>query len=425
MRIWHKVILFLLIASIGYAADPPMTLYDEASKQGVIFNLNCAGSAISCTKTGTTGTIQVNATAGASTVLDIGDNGVNESDALAEIATTGDANSIFTEPSGDKLLIDLTKDWPKADAVDFGGINWTDVYVPDTSINWAVQVPLNETDAANDTCAEITGCVENAITAAGVPAAETDAAHDTCAEISGCVVGAITSETDSAHDTCAEISGCVVSAITAAGVPAAETDPQVGTLTNSKWCTSDGSAVNCATDAPSGAGDVLGPATNTADNFPQWNGADSKTLKNGLAVDASGACASSTLCGGGHTHPQASQVTKAVCVANITSDLPAAIDPAGCDIISLTSDNTTNTNRTFCIAAGTEGQTLVLVADVSGSNEIDLDDGAGGSCSGSTGAAQYLDSDWPPFSSQNNDTLTIIYHAGDSTGWFETSRSAN
>lgn len=34
------------------------------------------------------------------------------------------------------------------------------------------------------------------ITAAGVPAAETDAAHDTCAEISGCVVGAITSYTE-------------------------------------------------------------------------------------------------------------------------------------------------------------------------------------------------------------------------------------
>ena len=31
----------------------------------------------------------------------------------------------------------------------------------------------------------------------------------------------------------------------------AETDPQVGTLTNAKWCTSDGTKVNCATDAPS------------------------------------------------------------------------------------------------------------------------------------------------------------------------------
>lgn len=31
-----------------------------------------------------------------------------------------------------------------------------------------------------------------------------------------------------------------------------ETDPQVGTLTNGKWCTSDGSAVHCTSDAPGG-----------------------------------------------------------------------------------------------------------------------------------------------------------------------------
>jgi len=35
-----------------------------------------------------------------------------------------------------------------------------------------------------------------------------------------------------------------------------ETDPQVGTLTNNKWCSSDGSIINCTQDAPSGAGDV-------------------------------------------------------------------------------------------------------------------------------------------------------------------------
>ncbi|MDX9785438.1 MAG: hypothetical protein RBT11_01585 [Desulfobacterales bacterium] len=33
-----------------------------------------------------------------------------------------------------------------------------------------------------------------------------------------------------------------------------------------------------------GDGDVFGPVTNTADYVPQWNGADSKTLKNGLSV---------------------------------------------------------------------------------------------------------------------------------------------
>jgi hypothetical protein len=37
-----------------------------------------------------------------------------------------------------------------------------------------------------------------------------------------------------------------------------------------------------------GAGDVVGPATNTDAYIPQWNGADSKTLKNGLAVPDGG-----------------------------------------------------------------------------------------------------------------------------------------
>jgi hypothetical protein len=37
-----------------------------------------------------------------------------------------------------------------------------------------------------------------------------------------------------------------------------------------------------------GTGDVLGPATNSADYVPQWDGANSKTLKNGIAVTANG-----------------------------------------------------------------------------------------------------------------------------------------
>ena len=32
------------------------------------------------------------------------------------------------------------------------------------------------------------------------------------------------------------------------------------------------------------SGDVIGPATNTNNNVPQWNGANSKTLKDGLTV---------------------------------------------------------------------------------------------------------------------------------------------
>jgi len=37
-----------------------------------------------------------------------------------------------------------------------------------------------------------------------------------------------------------------------------------------------------------GTGDVIAPATNTADYIPQWDGANSKTLKNGLAIPAGG-----------------------------------------------------------------------------------------------------------------------------------------
>lgn len=36
--------------------------------------------------------------------------------------------------------------------------------------------------------------------------------------------------------------------------------------------------------SPSGSGDVLGPATNSADYIPQWDGVSTKTLKNGYSV---------------------------------------------------------------------------------------------------------------------------------------------
>mgnify|MGYP000921059859 CR=1 FL=1 len=55
---------------------------------------------------------------GSSTALDLGDNGSDESAGITEIATTGDTNSIFSEPSADKLLINLGLDWPKADTAD-------------------------------------------------------------------------------------------------------------------------------------------------------------------------------------------------------------------------------------------------------------------------------------------------------------------
>jgi hypothetical protein len=55
---------------------------------------------------------------GTPNILDIGDDGGNDSIDLIEIATTGDTNNIFTESAADKLLIAVGNDWPKADTAD-------------------------------------------------------------------------------------------------------------------------------------------------------------------------------------------------------------------------------------------------------------------------------------------------------------------
>jgi ribosomal protein L12E/L44/L45/RPP1/RPP2 len=69
---------------------------------------------------------------------------------------------------------------------------------------------------------------------------------------------------------------------------AANATARLGVGTINQVLTSDGTDVAWAAQA--GGGDVSGPASNTADYVPQWNGADSKLLKNGLATgNASGA----------------------------------------------------------------------------------------------------------------------------------------
>jgi len=50
-----------------------------------------------------------------------------------------------------------------------------------------------------------------------------------------------------------------------------ETDPQVGTLTSGKWCTSDGTAVNCTSDASISETDPQ-VGSNTTNYVPKWNG---------------------------------------------------------------------------------------------------------------------------------------------------------
>lgn len=56
------------------------------------------------------------ASGGTDVALDLGDTGSNDSAAINEIATSGDTNNIFTEPAADKLLIDVSQNWPVCDA---------------------------------------------------------------------------------------------------------------------------------------------------------------------------------------------------------------------------------------------------------------------------------------------------------------------
>jgi hypothetical protein len=49
-------------------------------------------------------------------ILDLEDDDANESDGLVELATSGDTNSIFSEPTADKLLIDVSQNWVQSDS---------------------------------------------------------------------------------------------------------------------------------------------------------------------------------------------------------------------------------------------------------------------------------------------------------------------
>jgi len=82
----------------------------------------------------------------------------------------------------------------------------------------------------------------------------------------------------------------------------AETDPQVGTLTNGKWCTTNGTVIDCTSDAPGGGGTAMSGitaagGTNTINNAGHtqtwhWN---SVTTGTGLALSSSSLTSGSIL----------------------------------------------------------------------------------------------------------------------------------
>lgn len=61
MKALALLTLLSLFCSTAWSADPPLTLYDEGVKQGVVFKIDCTGAGVACTRTGTTATVDVDA----------------------------------------------------------------------------------------------------------------------------------------------------------------------------------------------------------------------------------------------------------------------------------------------------------------------------------------------------------------------------
>lgn len=99
-----------------------------------------------------------------------------------------------------------------------------------------------------------------------VPAGNVATATALAANGANCAAGSLAAGVDASGtaegctDVWTEAENTAAGYITAAGVPASETDAtalaKFGTLTNTKWCTSDGTTVSCTEDAPAGSGDV-------------------------------------------------------------------------------------------------------------------------------------------------------------------------
>lgn len=98
---------------------------------------------------------------------------------------------------------------------------------------------------------------------------------------------------------------------------------------------------------------------------------------------------------------------------------------SGTGYLRFTSNDTTSTNRTFCLSAGAPGQILILESVNPGTNEIELLDGSisgAGSCTVAAGAkVAQLAGVWPAATNQPNDMLILIYNGA---WWMEIARGA-
>lgn len=120
--------------------------------------------------------------------------------------------------------------------------------------------------------------------------ASTTHAHDTSAITTGILANTRTTASSSntasaivARDSSGNFSAGTITASLAGNASTATALASSPTgCTGGQFATGIGTNGNATCSTPSGSGDVMGPATNTSGYIPKWNGADSKTLANGV-----------------------------------------------------------------------------------------------------------------------------------------------
>ena len=120
-------------------------------------------------------------------ILDLGDDGANESATIEEIATTGDTNSIFTEPAANKLLIAVGNAWPTATALaanptDCAATQFANAIAASGNLTCAQPNFTDLAGAATDAQVPNTITIDLAATATALAADPADCAADTKAD---------------------------------------------------------------------------------------------------------------------------------------------------------------------------------------------------------------------------------------------------